>query len=327
MKVLVTGASGFLGSHVAEELIREGHTVRALVRRTSNKKHLQSLSGVEFAEGSVEDKERVEEAALGVDAVVHVAGIVKARGEREFNATNLEGTLNVLSAVKKQSPGIKRFVHVSSLEACGPSRDGSPVPVSQEAPITAYGRSKLAAEKALIEARQDLPITILRPTAIYGPRDVEILDAFKSVKRGVLPLTGDGSAQYTFIYGPDCARACIRAIVADVPSGSIYHISDGGVYTQRAMAEDMERALGKRALVRAGLPIGILKTASVFVEAYGKLVDKPVMLTREKANMLAQPYWVCSSREAEEALGWKPEVAWPEGAKLAVKWYREMGWL
>lgn len=327
MKVLVTGASGFLGSHVAEQLSVAGHDVRALVRKTSNRRHLQSLPRVEFAEGSVEEPERVEDAVSGVDAVIHVAGIVKARGDHEFNATNAQGTANVLEAVKKRAPGIARFVHVSSLEACGPSKDGSPVPVTQEAPITGYGRSKLAAEKALTAARQGLPITILRPTAIYGPRDVEILDAFKSVKRGVLPLTGDGSAQYTFVYGPDCAKACVKAITADVPTGSIYHISDGGVYTQREMMEDIERALGKRALLRMGMPFGVIKTASVFVEAYGKLANKPVMLTREKANMLAQPYWVCSSKEAEVALGWKAEVAWPEGARLTVGWYRENGWL
>lgn len=327
MKVLVTGASGFLGGHVAEQLTLAGHTVRALVRRTSNRKHLLPLAGIEFAEGGVEDRARVAEAAEGVDAVIHVAGIVKARGDHEFNATNVQGTINVLDAAKQRAPGLLRFVHVSSLEACGPSKDGGPVPISQEAPITGYGRSKLGAEKALIAARQDLPITILRPTAIYGPRDAEILDAFKSVKRGVLPLTGDGSSLYTFVYAPDCARACVAALTADVPSGSIYHISDGGVYSQRAMMEDIEKALGRRALLRAGLPFGVLKTAAVFAEAYGKLADKPVMLTREKANMLAQPYWVCSSKEAEEALAWKPSVKWPEGVHLAVKWYREAGWL
>jgi nucleoside-diphosphate-sugar epimerase len=327
MKVLVTGASGFLGSHVAEQLSAAGHAVRALVRKTSNRKHLQSLKGVELAEGGVEDAARVNEAVAGVDAIVHVAGLVKARGEAEFFATNVQGTVNLIEAAKAKAPGLTRFVQVSSLEACGPSKDGSPVSIAQESPITGYGRSKLAAEKALIAARQDLPITILRPTAIYGPRDVEILEAFKSVKRGVLPLTGDGSGQYTFVYGPDCAKACLAAISAEVPSGSVFHISDGGVYTQRAMMEDIERAIGRRAFARMGLPLGVIKTASVFVEAYGKLLDKPVMLTREKANMLAQPYWVCSSKEAEEALGWKPEVTWPEGVHLAVKWYRENGWL
>jgi 2-alkyl-3-oxoalkanoate reductase len=327
MKVLVTGASGFLGSHVAEQLSNEGHTVRALVRKTSNRKFLQSLKGVELAEGGVEDADRVADAADGVDAIIHVAGIVKARGDHEFSATNVQGTINVLDAARKRAPGIRRFVHVSSLEACGPSKDGTPVPVAQEGPITGYGRSKLAAEKALLTARQDLPITILRPTAIYGPRDVEILEAFRSVKRGILPLTGDGSAHYTFVYGPDCAKACVKAISADVPSGSIFHISDGGVYTQRSMMEDIERALGKRAFARMGIPFGVIKTASIFVEAYGKLMDKPVMLTREKANMLSQPYWVCSSKGAEEALGWKSEVTWPDGVHLAVKWYRENGLL
>ncbi|RYZ59345.1 MAG: SDR family NAD(P)-dependent oxidoreductase, partial [Proteobacteria bacterium] len=128
MKVLVTGGSGFLGSHIVEQLIAEGHTVRALVRRTSNRKFLASLGPkVEFAEGSVEDAAKVEEAVKGVDAIIHSAGLVKARNEAEFHETNVTGTKNLLEAAKKFAPGLKRFVFVSSLAAVGPSPDGVPV--------------------------------------------------------------------------------------------------------------------------------------------------------------------------------------------------------
>jgi 2-alkyl-3-oxoalkanoate reductase len=166
----------------------------------------------------------------------------------------------------------------------------------------------------------------LRPTGIYGPRDVEIFEAFRSVKKGVLPLTGDGKSKLTLVYGPDAARACIAAIDANVPSGSTYFVTDGEVYEQRAMMEELERAVGKKAFLRFGIPNGVIGVAARFVEAYGKVTDKAVMLTREKATMLAYPYWVCSSDDTRDALGWKPEVTWKDGADKTARWYSENGW-
>lgn len=326
MKVLVTGASGFLGSHVAERLTKAGHSVRVLVRKTSNRKFLETLPGIELAEGSVEDLARVEEAVKGVDAIVHSAGIVKARSKDEYFATNVQGTKNLLEAAKKHCPGLIRFVHVSSLEAAGPSADGAPVPVSQEAPCTEYGRSKLLAEKACLAFKDDLNITILRPTAIYGPRDVEILEAFRSVKKRVLPITGDGTTKYTFIYGPDCAEACVKAITAKVPSGSIYFVADGDIWEQKASMQKIEEAFGTRSILRKGIPFGVVKAAAFFVEAYGKAANKAVMLTREKAAML-EKHFVCDPKETREALGWEPQVKWPEGTKLTARWYEDNDWL
>ncbi len=327
MKVLVTGGSGFLGSHVAEQLTKDGHTVRALVRKSSNKKFLESLANVELAYGAVEEADKVEEAVKGVDAIVHAAGIVKAKDKDEFSRINAGGTRNLVHAAKKHAPKLRRFVYVSSLEAAGPSTDGKPVHVDQEQPVTAYGRSKLEGEKIVRAAKDDLPVVILRPTGIYGPRDVEILEVFKSVARRVLPITGDGMGQVTFTYGPDCARACIRAIEADVPSGNAYFITDGEVYVLRQAMEEVERAVGKRAFLRVGVPFGLVRAVATGVELYGKLTDKAVMLTREKASALNQPYWVASAEAAQKDLGWTPEVKWARGTELTVKWYRENGWL
>ena len=325
MKVLVTGASGFLGGHVAELLSKRGDLVRALVRTTSNRRHLEGLRNVELFEGSVEAMDRVREAVDGVDAVVHSAGLIKARSTDEFFAVNVGGTANLVEATRKQR--LKRFVFVSSLEACGPSADGEPVPVDQENPVTAYGRSKLAAEKVVLSAKDDMPVVILRPGAIYGPRDGEILEAFKAIKRGVLPLVAGGEAKGMWIYATDCAQACVRAIDAEVPSGSTYFVDDGcGPIAQRQMLADAERALGTRALFRRSLPVPVLMTVARGIEAFGRLSNRPVMLTREKANMLLQ-HWVCSSEDTRRDLGWTPKVPWSEGVGLAVKWYRENGWL
>jgi 2-alkyl-3-oxoalkanoate reductase len=326
MKVLVTGATGFLGGHVAEALSARGDHVRALVRKTSNKKHLEKLAHVEFFEGSIEQVDRVADAVDGMDAIVHCAGIVKARSADEFFAVNVGGTSNLVEAARQRGKALKRFVHVSSLEACGPSSDGEPVDLDQENPVTRYGRSKLAAEKVVLSARGEIPVVILRPAAIYGPRDVEVLDAFKSIQRGLFPVIAGGRSKTIWIYATDCASACVHAIDADVPSGRVYFVDDGcGAIDMLQMFADFERALGKKAL-RAPLPLPLLMTVARGVEAFGRITNRPVMLTREKASMLVQD-WVCSSEATRRDLGWEPQVPWSVGVPKAVAWYRENGWL
>ncbi len=327
MKVLVTGASGFLGGHVAELLSRRGTSVRALVRRTSNRKHLEKLPNVELFEGGVEEVDRVREAVDGVDAIVHAAGLVKARSTDEFFAINVGGTSNLIQAARTHASAGKRFVYISTLVACGPSADGLPIPGDQESPDNAYGRSKLAAEKVVLSAKDDLHVVILRPGAIYGPRDGEIFEVFKSIQRGLLPLVAGGTAKGSWVYATDCAEACVRAIEAAVPSGSVYFVDDGcGAITQKQLFADAERALGRRALVRPNLPVAVLMAVARGIEVFGRLTNRPVMLTREKANMLLQ-HWVCSSEDTRRELGWEPKVSWNEGVVRAVDWYRENGWL
>ncbi len=331
MKVLVTGASGFLGGHVAELLAKRGDAVRALVRKTSNTKFLRTLKGVELFEGGVEEVERVREAVDGVDAIVHAAGLVKARSLDEFFAVNVGGTSNLVQAARSGTRGrpssVKRFVHVSSLEAVGPSADGLPVAPDQENPVTAYGRSKLAAEKVVLSAKDDLHVVILRPGAIYGPRDGEILEVFRTIQRGILPLVNGGGAKGMWIYATDCAEACIRAIDADVPSGQTYFVDDGcGAIAQKELFAAAERALGRRARLRASLPVPVLMTVARGLEVFGRLTNRAVMLTQEKANMLLL-HWVCSSDETRKELGWAPQVDRTEGLARAVAWYRDNGWL
>jgi nucleoside-diphosphate-sugar epimerase len=327
LKVLVTGASGFLGSHVAEQLSHAGHEVVALVRKSSNRKFLETLPNVSFAYGAVEDAASVHEATRGVDAIVHSAGLVKARDVGEFEKINVDGTKNLLAAAQKL-PAIKRFVFVSSLAAVGPSSDGSPVTLDREPnPVTHYGRSKLRAEQAVIEAKNELPVTVIRPPMIYGPRDNETFAFFQTVARRVLPYLGDGRNTLSVVYVGDCASACVRAIFADVPSGSVYFVEDGKVYVWRDMLAELEEVLERRALVRFAIPFFVLRGAAVASEGYGKLRGKAVMLTRDKINELSAPHWVCDSQKTRTELGWTPQVGWREGAKRATEWYRQEGWL
>lgn len=328
MTILVTGATGFLGSHIAEQLSQSGRAVRALVRRSSNTRFLNSLANVELAYGSVEDRDSVLRATRGVTGIIHAAGLVKAKSPDEFLRVNTEGTENLIEAAERELPTLNRFVFVSSQAAGGPSdADGTPVQVGQEkAPVTAYGRSKLAAEKSLLAA-QSISSVILRPPAIYGPRDSEILIFFKSVSTGILPLTNPLDARYSMIYGPDCAAACIRALDAEIPSGSIFYLEDGKPVTFAEMIRLVEQALGKKAWIRLPLPQNLVRGAAFLTQLYGKWADRAVMLTLDKCNELHAPGWVCDGSEAQQALGWKPEVQFEAGVKLTARWYKNAGWL
>jgi nucleoside-diphosphate-sugar epimerase len=328
MRVLLTGGSGFLGSFVAEQLAAEGHVIRALVRPRSERKILEKLPGVEFAPGAIENPASLAPALEGVDAVVHVAGIVKARRPSDFFEVNSQGTKNLVDAALARG-GVKRFVYVSSLAAVGPSQDGTPVPEGAEPrPVTHYGRSKLEGERAVLAASGRMPVTVIRPPLIYGPRDRETLAFFTSVKNGVLPMTGDGTNTLSVVYVSDCASAVVRAVDSNgAPSGRTYFVEDGAIYVWREALKDIEAAMGKRAFVRFGMPMGIVKVAAAATQVWGKVTGTAQMLTLDKVNELTQPHWVCSGEGARRDLGWKPEVAWADGVRRAVKWYREAGWL
>jgi nucleoside-diphosphate-sugar epimerase len=328
LRVLVTGGSGFLGSHVTEQLVHAGHEVVALLRTTSNREFLSSLPNVSFVTGSVEEKDSLKKAVDGVDAIVHAAGLVKALSAYDFDAVNVEGTQNVLDVAKKRASGLKRFVFVSSLTAIGPSEDGRPVSPNREPhPVTHYGRSKLRAERAVLAMKDELPVTVIRPPMIYGPRDKESFAFFQAVNFRMLPMVGDGNNTMSVVYGADAASACIKAIFADVPSGRAYFVDDGNIYVWRDMLGAIETALQRRALVRFPVPAGILRAIASVSEEYARYSRKPAMLTRDKLNELLASHWVCDSTATRADLGWTPEVDWAEGTQRAATWYIEQGWL
>jgi nucleoside-diphosphate-sugar epimerase len=325
---LVTGGSGFLGSHVVEQLARAGRPVRALVRQSSDTRFLRSLPNVELAEGAVDDLASVKRAMAGVTGVVHVAGLVKARSGDEFMRVNRGGTENVLDAALTERATARRFVLVSSLAALRPSdASGTPVPEDAEPrPVTDYGKSKLAAERAVLAKKAELSVVIVRPPAIYGPRDKEILAFFKSIKLGILPLLGSTQNKLSMIYGSDCAAACIAALDRDVPSGSAYHVDDGSVHTLEELIVLAETAMGKRAKLRFHLPRRLVETAALGAELYGRATNRAVMLTRDKLNELFEQ-WVCDGARARRELDWRPEVSFEVGVQRTMAFYREAGWL
>jgi len=326
--VALTGGTGFLGSHVAERLHQAGHTVRALVRKTSNTKFLDQL-GVEKVLGAIDDRDSLPAFVEGADAIIHCAGLTKARNDMEFRRVNGEAAGWICDAAITNVPGLKRFVQVSSQAAMGPSNpDGTPKAEDEPpTPVSAYGRSKLAGEKEVLERSRDLPVTIVRPPAIYGPRDREIFSFFQmaSVAR-MAPVVGHGDHKISMIYATDCAEAIIAAALDDSErTGAVYHVDDGGVWTWNQMARTLGEAFGKKVYV-PHLPKAVMSVAAVLSETFGKITGKAMIFNRDKVTEFTMSCVGGHDRITED-LGWKPAIPLPDGMRRAVQWYQENGWL
>ena len=326
MKVLATGASGFLGSHIAEQLAAGGHEVRLLLRPTSSRSFLQFPH--EVALGDITDPGSLLGAVRGVDIVIHTAGLVKARSEAEFHRVNEGGAANLVNAVQEANPALQRFVYVSSLAAHGPSPDGRPRPVDAPPnPITAYGLSKLAGEDFTRRSALAARSVIFRPPAIYGPRDPALVPFFQLARYRIAPLLMGGRNKISIIYGEDAARAIVQAATAEADvGGKTYTFDDGEVYTWRDLLSAVEAAVGRKAL-RINSPRWLFEAAAIASEGFGKVARRPVSLTRDKVREMAQSHWVCGHEALKRDLGWTPAVKILEGARMTGDWYRRHRWI
>ena len=326
MKVLVTGASGFLGSYIAQQFAADGQSVRLLLRQTSSRRFLSGFV-YEEAPGEITNPATLPAAVEGVDAVVHAAGLIKARNEAEFHAVNARGTANLVRATE-QSVSVKRFVYVSSLAAHGPSTDGESRSYDAPAnPVSAYGRSKLVAENAVRESSFASRAVIFRPPVIYGPRDSALVPFFRLARLRVAPLLMGGHNRISIVYAEDAARAIFLAATPEAEvGGKVYSPEDGRVHTWRDLLAAVEEALGRRAL-RISAPPWAFSAAALASEAFGFAARRAVSLTREKVREMAQRHWVCSSDDLRRDLGWAPSIDIRDGARLTADWYRREHWI
>jgi nucleoside-diphosphate-sugar epimerase len=241
MKALVTGATGFIGSHLCEELIRKGYDVTCLVKKTSNLKWIETLN-IDFVQGDCTDRNSLLDAVSNCDYVFHLAGLTKARSGDEFFAVNTNGTENLVKALAERNPHVKRFVYVSSLAAAGPCRNG--VAVTEDCapcPVSDYGRSKLEAERVVLQYRDLIPVTIVRPPAVYGPRDRDMLVLFKMIKKGV--FFDLGTCYYSLLYVDDLVQGIIQCAESKKAEGKIYFLSDTGIVSGENIAGEISSAL------------------------------------------------------------------------------------
>ena len=317
-RALVTGATGFVGGHVARTFVEAGYEVRCTVRPTSETRHLDDLP-VERVPLDLNRPEDLERATSGADVVVHAAGITRARRPGDYHAVNAEGTR--LLAAAAVGAGVRRFVLVSSLAARGP--DG-PSADGEDLPASAYGRSKLAAEGYLRGFGGEVEAVALRPAAVYGPRDTDLLPLFKMARFGMVAIP-NGKTPLQPVYAEDVARAALAAARAPVGFGP-FPVAEEGRYAWPGVAEALGEALG-RTVRPLPLPAAVFSLAGGVAEGAAGLFGKTPPFDRRRAEDLAVHSWTCDVSGTEEALGWRAEVPLFEGLERAVRWYRRAGWV
>lgn len=325
MKVFLTGGTGFVGSHVAEILTKAGHEVTALVRATSKTAHLESL-GATLQEGALGKAEGFSEALSGVDAVVHVAGLVAARSPEVMREVNAGGTRDLVEVTARVCRRGIPFVYVSSVAAQGPSKGREPRPLTEApSPVSHYGQTKLEGEEAVLSCGEALQVMILRPPPVYGPRDTDMFQVFQMARLGLGPVLGGGERWLSVIHAEDLARA-VAACLENPGAAKIYPIDDGGRYTWEDLGRTIGEAMGK-SVRTLRLPRGLFRGAAALSEAWGTLRGSPPTFDRDKYLEMVQPSWVCGNSELCGDTGWAPEYDLLSGARQTAAWYRENGWL
>lgn len=333
MKALVTGATGFIGSTLIEELTTRGFEVYALMRSSSKTHNLEGLK-YERREGSLTDLPALKQAVRGMDYVFHLAGVVAASTKEGYFSSNARGTQLLAQAVAEECPNLSRFIYVSSLAAGGPASSLEPRTESdQPKPVSAYGESKLQGEKELLQFADRFPVTIIRPPMVYGPKDQATFIFFKSVARNLVPLvkgsTPDGRKYYSVIHVKDLCRGIAQAAVApgnQAASGEVFYLSADGTMSldqwMDVIAEQM-----RREPFRIRVHPSVLRIAAAGLTVLGRLTNRSFPLNLDKMNEILPDYWICSNEKAKRVLGFLPEFDLKSGVANTVEWYRSQRWI
>ena len=338
-KILITGASGFIGSFIVEEALKRGFEVWAAVRRSSSRQFLRD-SRIHLIELDLNSKERLTEQMKDCqfDYVVHAAGVTKCLNKADFHRINTEGTQHLVEALMALRMPLKRFVYLSSLSIMGAIREQQPYEEIRESdtpcPNTAYGKSKLEAEQWLEQLNEELklkheepfPYIILRPTGVYGPRERDYFMMAKSIKAHTDFAVGYRQQDITFVYVEDVVQAVFLAIEKG-QTGRKYFLSDGEVYQSSTFSNLIHRELGSPWWIRITAPLWLLRIITFCGEYVGHLTGKVTALNNDKYNIMRQRNWRCDIEPARRELGYEPKVKLEEGVKRSIAWYRENGWL
>ncbi|MBI4833552.1 MAG: NAD-dependent epimerase/dehydratase family protein [Planctomycetes bacterium] len=325
MKVLVTGGTGFVGSHLAETLLKQGDEVFCLVRKQSNLRWLSNLK-VNYIYGEMADKDSLIEAVKSKDIIYNVAGVIKSPNRAEYEKGNYIATKNLIEATFQHNRNLSRFVHISSLAVVGPcagnichTEDAKPCP------ITDYGQTKLKGELEVTKYRDFMPITIIRPPVVYGPRDTGLYFYFQAVSIGVKPVFSK-TKHVSLIHIDDLARGIISAAASQKSKGGIYFIANEEPVKTNYLANLTEQAIGKKAKTLY-LSDRFLSAAATVCEAVCAFSGETPIFNRQKARELAQMLWGCSAEKAYRDFGFKASIPLEEGFRKTALWYKENGWI
>jgi nucleoside-diphosphate-sugar epimerase len=321
--ILITGGTGFIGSYLVEAVCARGEPLRCLIRRDSFKRHPFALpANAELVFGDLVSGEGLSHAVEGAGTVIHLAGVTKTLSTSEFYSGNARAAENLARAVAGR--GV-RLVHVSSLAAIGPSTDGTPVSDDAEPhPLTHYGRSKLEGERIVRALVPDA--VIVRPGVVYGPRDTDVLQMFRSISRGfVLEISG-GERWFQAIYVKDLAEGLLAAACTPEASGRAYFLAHAKAVSWSELSSAAARIMRKRTRVLR-IPSPLAYAVGGFAEVCSRLTGKPVIISREKVKEALYRHWTCDTRRAVQDLGFEAQTPLELGLAQTLAWYKEAGWL
>ena len=333
-KILITGASGFIGSAIVARALEQGYETWAGVRASSKKDRLQDKR-IKFIDLDYSDKEKLTNQLNSFvhkngkwDAIVHVAGLTKAIRKSEFDKVNFHYTKNFVDALVDANSVPESFVFMSTLGAVGVGDETGYLPMQCDRkpnPNTAYGKSKLLAENYL-KSIPGFPYVILRPTGVYGPQDTDYLILMKAVQKGINVGAGFKKQLLSFIYISDLVDIVFSCLNKEVARKE-YFVSDGEAYTDDEFNKIVQVALKKKRVLRLKIPLFIVKAASYVSEKIGELIGKPVTFNTDKYKIMKQRNWACDITPLKEDIDFAPKYLLKEGVEKTIDWYKEKGWL
>jgi len=327
MKVLLTGATGFVGSHILDSLCARSVDSAILLRASSNRRLIHShLNQIDLRFGSIADAASLDRALEGVTHVIHCAGLTRAFRNTEFYEANHLGTRNVVEAVNRRADGFQRLLHISSLAAGGPVQPGKRAREDDVPhPVSHYGKSKLGGEN---EVRQNCrtEFVIVRPPAVYGPRDDGFIQMFRTVKAHVRPVFLGGIKELSFAYAPDLADAVVTCLLHPKTAGKTYFVAGSEVISPQDFAKEIARQMGVWTLLLP-VPTPLLWPICAAQEALSRLTGRATILNRQKYAELRARAWVCDATRVREEVGVVCPTPIKEGIARTLSWYQEQGWL
>jgi dihydroflavonol-4-reductase len=327
MIIAVTGATGFIGSHLVDALVERGHNVRALTRRTSNLRWLKGKA-VEIVEAEITNPESMSAFVRDADVIYHIAGTVKARTWDEYLRGNLAATASLLEAASRYAPSCRRFLLASSQTAAGPAASLE-IPVTEAMacnPITRYGRSKLMAEEAVRCFKGGIPWTIVRPCAVYGPRDTEILIYFQATAKGLNSMIGFDDKRLNLIHVRDLVDGMLLAAESDRSAGETYFLGSEEYYSWPQVGKTTSSIIGRKTF-SVRVPHAVVFGIAAVSQAIAAIGKRAATLNIEKAKDITRRYWICDVSKARNDLGFRQQVKLEEGIRETFEWYKKEGWM
>ncbi|MCX7861533.1 MAG: NAD(P)-dependent oxidoreductase [Bacteroidales bacterium] len=329
---IITGASGFVGSHIVEACLQNNIKPFAAIRKTSNTKYLQHPD-IQILYLNLNHKDELKEQLNQflhqhghIDYIIHNAGITKAKKLTDFYEHNYQTTVNLVDAILELNIPIKKFIYISSLAAWGAGNPTTLEPVKNSDtpnPKTIYGRSKLLADEYI--QSKNLPWIIFRPTGIYGPRDIDYLEFFKTIQKGIEPYIGFKKQYLTFIYVKDLARLICLALSSNIVQKS-YFVSDGNVYTSEEFARITKTILNKKT-IPIRIPLILLKIIVFIIELCYKPFGRTPVLNKDKYYILSALNWKCDIEPTLQDFNFIPQYNLTTGVKETIEWYKQHQWL